>query len=44
LIYSDTQYAEAAGTAGLGRILVDLEDPTRKRYMSGGQTSREVLE
>jgi hypothetical protein len=44
LIYSDAQYAEEAGTAGLGMILVDLEDPTRKRYMAGGQTSKEVLE
>ena len=44
LIYSDAQYAEAAGTAGLGVILVDLEDPTQKRYMAGGQTSQEVLE
>ena len=25
-------------------ILVDLEDPTQKRYMAGGQTSQEVLE
>jgi hypothetical protein len=43
LIYSDAQYAEAAGTAGLGVILVDLKDPTRKRFMAGGQTSPELL-
>jgi len=43
LIYSDAQYAEAAGTAGLGVTLVDLEDPTRERYMAGGQTSPELL-
>ena len=43
LVYSDAQYAEAAGTAGLGIILVDLEDPTHERYMAGGQTSPELL-
>jgi hypothetical protein len=46
LIYTDAQYAAAAGTkftAGLGVVMIDLEDPDHERYMAGGAASPEIL-
>jgi len=44
LVYSDAQYNERTGSAGLGVVIVDLEKPDDARFMAGAQSSPELLQ
>ena len=44
LVYSDAQYNSSTGSAGLGVVLVDLDNPDVARFMAGAQTSPEILQ
>ena len=43
LVYSDAQYNAGTGSAGLGVVVVDLENPDEGRFVAGSQTSPELL-
>ena len=44
LVYSDAQYNASTGSAGLGVVLVDLDNPDDARFMAGAQTSPEMTQ
>ena len=43
LVYSDAQYNASTGSAGLGVVVVDLENPDEARFVAGAQTTPELM-